>query len=145
MDDATGPTQITDKYVMAVLRSHFVHDLKQFLDIKEPKTVHEFEAIVKQWELTQSHKHLIYNKIGASQRYQPYTTSAQSPTRKPLTCYHCGKVGHIAKECRSKGSEPPKASNTPKRESKQITCYNYHEGDHKSPQYLGYAGPIFQL
>ena len=108
VDDATGPTQITDKCVMAILRSHFVHDLKQFLDIKEPKTVHEFEDLVKQWELTQSHKRSIYTKIGASQRYQSYTTSAQSPTRKPLTCYHRGKVGHIAKECRSKGSETPR-------------------------------------
>ena len=108
VDDATGPNQITDKYVMAILRSHFVHDLKQFLDIKEPKTVHKFEDLVKQWELTQSHKRSIYTRIGASQRYQSYTTSAQSPTRKPLTCYHRGKVGYIAKECRSKGSETPR-------------------------------------
>ena len=57
-DDSETPTQTKNKFVMGVMRSRFVPELEQFLDIKEPKTISEFEALVKQWELTQLYKHM---------------------------------------------------------------------------------------
>ena len=68
MGDAIDPTQIADKYVMASLRSQFAPDLKHFLGIKEPNTVHEFEALLRQWELTHPYRKSILNKFSVQQR-----------------------------------------------------------------------------
>ena len=57
-DDSATPTQTKNKFVMGVMRSRFVPELKQFLDIKELKIISEFEALVKQWELTQLYKRM---------------------------------------------------------------------------------------
>ena len=44
-DDAESVQEINDKCVIAGIKCHFVKQFKEFLDIKEPNTVEEFEAL----------------------------------------------------------------------------------------------------
>ena len=64
--------------------------------------------------------------------------SSQSSTgRKPVTCFHCGKQGQIAKECTSRLADLPKPSIPESREGKDtkpIVCFSCREVGHKSPQ-----------
>ena len=56
--------------------------------------------------------------------------------KKPMTCFACGKVGHILKQCRSKQFETHKQANTnlSPTEQKTIVYFTCHEVEHKSSQ-----------
>ena len=53
--------------------------------------------------------------------------------RDNISCYHCGKGGHVEKDCWTKGYDLAKTSDTPQKESKPIVCFNWRQEGHKSP------------
>ena len=89
----------------------------------------KFEALVEQW----------------SRPYAPYTWLNRVMSRnltcmgwevakKQVTCFFCGKRGHIAKVCCSRPWEVKKESTTSPRHLKPIVCFLCNEIGHKSPQ-----------
>ena len=125
MEEGAGTEDLRrEKYVMGHVRSQLVPELKMLLDISKPQTAAEFEALVEQWSMSQPSKRPIYvSKATYSNKPYTYEMGTQGTYKKPVTCYACGKTGHMAKECRSKTGETPKVSIPPTRDVKPITCF----------------------
>ena len=124
-----------EKYIMGHIRSQLVPDLKIFLDISKPKTAAEFEALVEQWSLSQPTTRPIYvSKSNYGTKSHMYGIGGQSSVKKSVTCFFCGKLGHMAKECRSRPGEMPKGNAASSKDVKPIVCFLCNEVGHKSPQ-----------
>ena len=121
---------------MDLMRSQLVPDLKLFIDMSKPQMTIEFDALVQQWSMSQTVMQPVYT---AKQTYgsKPFMCGLgeTSTTRKPINRFHCGKVGHMAKECRSRLAEAPKVTPTEQKESREVkplVCCSCSEEGHKS-------------
>ena len=63
-----------------------------------------------------------------------YGIGGQSSVKKSVTCFFCEKLGHMAKECRSRPGEMPKGNAASSKDVKPIVCFLCNEVGHKSPQ-----------
>ena len=72
-----------------------------------------------------------------SKRVNPYPVGGGQ--RKAASCFLCGKVGHLARECRARkddGTKTPQKTEIPEKTpvpGKKVTCYVCGETGHKSP------------
>jgi len=108
IDGAETRQDICERMAMGALRAYMIPELKTYLDLTKPTTKPEFEALAEQWVKSQLYKRSMYKQQGGykqtdSFRYRQDSSSPyNSANRKPMTCYTCGKVGHMSKDCRSK-------------------------------------------
>ena len=131
---------MTDRIVMGAMRSHMVPDLKMYIDLAKLTNRTELEGLMTQWVQSQPYKRNMFRSTGGS-RYtnqmgdSPSTTSGSS-FKKPITCFSCGKLGHMSRECRFKPQEnqTQNSSSSPKVETKPIVCFICKEVGHKYPQ-----------
>ena len=126
------------RYAMGLMRSQLVPELKLFFNMSKPQISIDFEALVRQWPLSQHGKRPI---LTAKQVYGPklsiYGMNVNNPAKKPVTCYHCGKINHMAKECWNRLAEMTKTTNPVSKEGKEVkplVCFSCREVGHKSPQ-----------
>ena len=137
--------QFCNRVAMGVFRSHMVPDLKQYMDITKTTDWQEFHATIDQWDRSQPvkrnlYKHLVGyrygNQYGDSSRYNTTQGTNNTAGNKTLTCFACGKLGHMSRECRSRQFDSHKQTSmsVSPQEIKPIVCFTRREVGHKSPQ-----------
>ena len=114
MGDAQHREEVVGRLTIPALRALLENELKTFIDWKEPESSAQLAALIDQWKTTQGGNKSIYKSVAPSQQ-----------SKKTLACFHCGKMGHLARECRSKTSEPLKTEplSRTNREDKIIRCF----------------------
>ena len=120
--------------VRARMRSTLVKPLKEYLDQKKPTSHGELVARMNQWLALWGDERLVFAKHEGKR-----STAVETGKRKGLAYFLCGKLGHVARECRSKKETPVRTEDktgkeykTPK-SGKVVSCFVYWEAGHKSP------------
>ena len=149
--DTTNVPQAVDCITVAFMRYNLSPSLKIYVDIKGQFDRRDFSQILDEWEMTQPVGTSCFEKQGVGVLVPPPKQSTSTPTRKPITCFHCRKMGHISKECHSRlaGVEKqtlaggsiktePQASPQPTQAvrptKREVTCFKCQQKGHKSPQ-----------
>ena len=135
---------------VAVARFALNTDAKQYIDVKGSFDCDNFCRSIEEWQRTHIGKPVWNSRqrpVGERQ------TARFTPGRKPGTCYHCGKGGHFAYECRSRlagerqTAQPPEMpsptqqvaarrdnrGNKPDRDLSEVTCFHCRQKGHISP------------
>ena len=136
---------------VAVARFSLSPDVKQYIDVKGTFDCDHFCRSVEEWQRTHTGKP-VWEQKHRSQADRPQPRFGQG--RKPGSCYHCGKGGHFAYECRSRlaGDKPamqrpevppqtqqygvkrePASSNQQTRPLAEVTCFTCRQKGHISP------------
>ena len=103
--------------------------------MQKTQTPIEFKALVQQWSRSQLVKKPIYlSKQTDRPKPYGYGLGGNSTNKKPITCFHYGKIAHMAKEFRSRLAEanPPEQKDV--KEVKPMICFSCREVGHKSSQ-----------
>ena len=134
----------------ALLRFNCSLELKTYLDTKGDFDRDTFCRNIEEWLVTR-----LAGVTWAKQNRQPNTKVGFSPSgQKKGMCFHCGKAGHFAFECRSRlagdkpalsRQEPPPHIQHPvtrpeiprqtkgERDMSQVTCFRCRQQGHISP------------
>ena len=146
--EAEDARQAADNMTVAMMRSWMVPELKTYVDMKQQFELQAFIRTAEEWEISQPEGTSWFKKTGlqGTPPYRQSQTGSQT-LKKNVTCYHCGKVGHVSRECRTRIASDKLATHNPSQdatqtqattstrlERKPITCFNCHMLGHKSPQ-----------
>ena len=102
MHEAGTITEAADKVTIAYIRYKLHPDLKTYMDMSETCDLPKYLMRVEEWE--RSHPE-VKNKLRADrQTPSNYFNSSHSQAgpKHSVSCFYCGKQGHISRECRSK-------------------------------------------
>ena len=138
-----------DYVTVAALRAWMVPDLKKYVDTSKINEMQSFLRIIEEWERSQTEGTPPFKK--ATLTSPNMTTrpgqSSQTGYKKNISCFFCGKLGHVSCDCRSRLASDKQATPapshgatlgvppaTPRTERKPIVCFNCHQAGHKSPQ-----------
>ena len=128
--------EIVNTLARARVRSWFTAPLKEYVDQKEPASNSELVARVNQWLASRGDDKPVFTRR-ESKRVTPYPVGGGQ--RKAASCFLCGKVGHLARQCRARKDDGTKTPEKPERPEKtpvpgkKVTCYVCGETGHKSP------------
>ena len=151
IQEAADMQEACEYVTVAALRSWMLPELKTYVDMSKQSELQPFLRIAEEWERSQPEGTLLFKKSvqpGQSKLYRQSQTP-HTGVRKTMTCYHCGKVGHISRDCHTRLAAekqattpgtphvPPPAPTptlTTKTDKKPIVCFNCHQVGHKSLQ-----------
>ena len=144
---------------VALTSNWLVPLLKSYVDMTRKFEVKEYIRTIEEWERSQPVGTPCFKRTFSG--YQQTTMVRQNSNpyqpKKPVTCFHCGKPGHISRECRSRlaaekpnlsypvhkpvvQTEMPAQTQNPQTPvpsrpiKKEVTCFTCSQKGHKSPQ-----------
>ena len=144
----------------AIVRQNLVPDLKTYVDLKGEFESEPFSRTLDQWEATQPVGTTCFKKTHAPTVAHTNQGKTQFG-KKPISCFYCGKIGHISRDCRSRlavdkpftpqhsvkpegqqqhsvrelhQSQSSVTNTTSRPVKKDITCFTCQQKGHKSPQ-----------
>jgi len=102
--EANSKDEIADCVAVALTRDRLVPLLKAYVDTARRLKVGEFIETCEEWERSQPRGAPCFrkNRSGVAVQGRAPGNSQSYPVKKPLTCFTCGKVGHMSRECRSR-------------------------------------------
>ena len=145
--EAENEADYIEKATVATIRSMLNKDLKTYIDPMEITTLQRYLIKIDEWVQCRAEGKPVYQQ----EAKQNLEVSRELFQKKKVTCYHCGKVGHLSRECRSRltsekqttqltpqvqtneVSTMPKTEATGRSEKKQVVCFVCHQKGHKSP------------
>ena len=149
MQDVETITEAADKVTIAYIRSKLHPDLKTYMDLSETCDLSKYLMRAEEWE--RSHPE-VKNILRADRQTPPNhfnSSHSQAGPKHSVSCFCCGKQGHISRECWSKiaderqgpgGKQLNRTSvTTPQTLGKQpvdkkpVVCFTCHQVGHKSP------------
>jgi len=130
---------------VALVRDHLVPGLKSYVDSARRFGYEEFISSCEEWERVQPYQTSWFKKTRAPSSGGGRVQGGSMPFggRKPVTCYTCGKSGHVSRECRSRpqgeaatapvATAAPAAPPTGTHAKNDIMCFRCKAKRHKSP------------
>ena len=150
--EAATEREIYQYLAVAHARSHLNSKLKAHFEFKGEFGKEQFCRLVEEWQTNQPIGVSWHKSSEASGSSDSKPTFRNNSSKKPGSCFHCGKAGHFSRECRSRiaqertlqqtpipsptpvvKSEPTDTTNMG-RDKREITCFNCRQKGHKSPQ-----------
>jgi len=143
--DADDKEEIIECISVALLRDKLVTPLKAYVDSSRRFEYPEFMNTCEEWEKGQLTQTCWFkkNRANVGNTGRPGNSSSFQQSKKSITCYSCGKGGHVSRECRSRpqveAATAPVATAAPaaptsSRALADITCFRCKAKGHKSPE-----------
>ena len=98
--EAETEAEYIEKVTIATMRSMLNKELRQYLDPMDITTLQRYLIKINQWVQCRAEEKPIY-QLEVSQRGDQ-KDSREHSLRKKVTWYHCGKLVHMSKECRTR-------------------------------------------
>ena len=151
--EAADEKEIYQYIAVAFARNYLNPTLKTYFDLKGEFSKEQCCRLVEEWLTNQPAGVPWHRKLDS----QPSTDNKQmyraGNTKKPGSCFHCGKPGHFSRECRSRlaqektqqqqptptptpivKTEVPDTGNNGRQIRREVTCFHCRQKGHKFPQ-----------
>ena len=101
--DAETKPEILNCIGVALTRNWLDPSLKSYVDRTRKFELNEYVKTIEEWEHTQPMGTSCFKKTltGFQQPTLTRQSNNQYQAKNPVTCFYCGKQGHMLKECRS--------------------------------------------
>ena len=109
--EAETKEEMVDKFSVATLRSKLNQDLKNYLDLTETTTMTRYIMKIEEWSKCRGVGKSMFKESTFRTGYK--TTQTRTGLRKQVTCFYCGKNGHISRECRARITGEKQVTATP--------------------------------
>ena len=113
-ESATDKNGMINMLTRARVRTWFNSSLKEYIDRKEPESNSESVTRVNQWLAMRGDDKPVFVKRETRKGVQGFQGVGKM---RRINCYLCGKVGHMARDCRVGREDAPKTAEMGDRKS----------------------------